>query len=202
MDTTRRGATPSGVYRSYGSKPWKEKKEVEVKKGERVEVFGKSLMVQMLLYYNIFYSICFAIIAWVSYGIKCKIYDIAWKHQMWYAVVLTMWTVFELGRLVFGYVGNLKSSVQYLIGFLSFSVLNLALVIVFYKVDKVPRNSHDRALSIVHIMFIISELVAVFFEARRQIKYHTVRFYLSLDNMDAGGDESIEMRNSHNGHRQ
>eukprot|EP01064_Diplonema_japonicum_P004156 TRINITY_DN12727_c0_g1_i1.p1 TRINITY_DN12727_c0_g1~~TRINITY_DN12727_c0_g1_i1.p1 ORF type:complete len:195 (+),score=35.44 TRINITY_DN12727_c0_g1_i1:450-1034(+) len=191
MDTTRRGATPSGVYRSYGSKPWKDQKKLEVKeRGERVEVFGKSLILQMLLYYNIWYSICFMVIAWVSYIIKCREFEIEWKHQMWYAVVLIMWTCFEVGRLLFGYVGNLKSSVQYLIGFISFSVLNLALVIVFYIVDKgLPRHSHDRALSIVHIMFIIPELVAVFFEAHRQIKYHTVRFYLSLDNMDRGSDE-------------
>ncbi|KAJ9457284.1 hypothetical protein DIPPA_52572 [Diplonema papillatum] len=169
------------LHRSYGNKPWKDKATRDEDQRERSPVYGKSLFLQMLLYYNICYSICFAAIAWVAYFWKVGVLDVEWKHQMWYGVVMGLWTSFETSRLLFGYIGNIGSRVEHLIGFCVFSILNLALVIVFYVVDKgLPRYAHDRALSTLHVMFIIPELCASFIEAKRQIRYHTVRFYLSV----------------------
>ena len=181
LRATMKGGT--GVLsRTIGTKTWGTTRDGgKADESERQKVYGKSMWLQMLLYYNMWYSICFTGIAWVAYIWKSNKYDVAWKHQVWYGVVMGLWTLFELARLLCGYIGNRTSSVQHLIGFFVFSVMNLALVIVFYMVDKgLPRQSHDRALSIVHLLFIIPELFAAFLEAQRQIKYHTVRFYLSL----------------------
>ena len=184
---------PGGVSRSYGNRPWRAgagiapnpDAQAEKEATGRYRVYGKSLTLQMLLYYNIVFSICFTLVAWAAYFHKSKSYEVAWKHRMWYGVVMLMWTIFEILRLLCGYVGNLKSSVQHLMGFFLFSVMNLALVGVFYAVDKgLPRNPHDRALSIVHFMFIFPELFTAVFEAKRQIRYHTVRYYLSLGSVE------------------
>eukprot|EP01061_Rhynchopus_euleeides_P017476 TRINITY_DN29038_c0_g1_i1.p1 TRINITY_DN29038_c0_g1~~TRINITY_DN29038_c0_g1_i1.p1 ORF type:complete len:223 (+),score=64.00 TRINITY_DN29038_c0_g1_i1:124-792(+) len=183
------------VSRSYGNRPWQRGAapapnstveaigvEKDTARG-RYRVYGKSLTLQMLLYYNIVYSLCFTVVSWGAYFHKVKLYKVAWKHQMWYAVVMMLWTAFEVVRLICGYVGNLTSSVQHLIGFVLFSVMNFALVGVFYAVDKgLPRNPHDRATAIVHFLFIVPEMITCVLEAKRQIRYHTVRYYLSLGN--------------------
>eukprot|EP01063_Lacrimia_lanifica_P038461 TRINITY_DN8204_c0_g15_i1.p1 TRINITY_DN8204_c0_g15~~TRINITY_DN8204_c0_g15_i1.p1 ORF type:complete len:225 (+),score=85.33 TRINITY_DN8204_c0_g15_i1:107-781(+) len=172
-----------GVSRSYGNTPWQQMDQQDAREPleERRVVYGRSLIFQMMLYYNVWYSLCFAVLAWWAYSHKIEAYDIAWKHRMWYGLIMGLWTSFELSRLLCGLFGNLKSSVQHLILFFVFSFLNLGLNAVFYAVDKgLPRKSYDRALSTVHFMFIIPELIACYYEVGRQIKFHTVKFYLNL----------------------
>eukprot|EP00754_Rhynchopus_humris_P007644 Rhum_TRINITY_DN13524_c0_g1::Rhum_TRINITY_DN13524_c0_g1_i1::g.60896::m.60896/K19384/TMEM17; transmembrane protein 17 len=203
----RRSKRFADVFRSHGTRPWGEGVGGEtgydtgLRAGEvggatrcRHRIYGKSLVLQMLLYYNVVYSIAFCGVAWAAYFHKVKLYSVAWKHQMWYAVVMLLWTAFECLRLSFGYIGNFRSSVQHLIGFFIFTICNVALVLVFYAVDKgLPRNSHDRALSTVHLLFIIAELFFAVFETKRQIRYHTVRYYLSLGDGDAGASGAVDM---------
>lgn len=137
-----------------------------------------SLLLQQLLYYNMFWSP-----AWFLFRIVRVFYLYAHGLQVSdpdvvRMVLMTFWTLAEPLRLSAGYYGNLKENVPWL---LIFGVLSLApqvpvcyyLMMVQYDLKPI-----DKAVQIVMALIIHIEFFVAIYAVRRVLKVQEGQFYL------------------------
>lgn len=112
---------------------------------------GSSLLLQMVMYFNVYFSLAWFLLQ--IYFVKWKLdkYDMATELQIFLPTYTFLWGVSETLRLLFGYVGNLREKVPHLLGFLLLSLvphLPLTLYFVMFQPEMLSYDSWAGAISL------------------------------------------------------
>ncbi|CAF1132330.1 unnamed protein product [Brachionus calyciflorus] len=177
----------------YASKPLgfeKMFREEETLKKREVE-YASSLPLQIILYFNAYFSIVWAIgtsFLWPILGFSSTEDTRVWIILILFSFILLV--IFEIIRLYIGYVGNLSERVPELTGFwLLTLMIELPLSCFLIAIVWVPLGTGDIklviaekipmqfALQIFHTFFVFLEVIFGFIALRVLARYQISRFH-------------------------
>lgn len=137
-----------------------------------------NLLLQQLLYYNVYYSA-----AWFT----AVIVRIVWKYRVGLTVkdpdvvrtvLLVFWLLAEPLRLLSGYYGNLQENVPWLVVFIILTLAPQTPVCYYLMMEQYHRISFDRALQIVMAIMIHLEVLVAAYTVRSMSRAQKRQFYL------------------------
>ncbi|MBN3304271.1 TM17A protein, partial [Amia calva] len=135
------------------------------------------LPLQMLLYFNVFFFPFW----WVSEVcmLELKFSLLPGYYQCLLVTGVILLTVLECSRLYLGYVGNLKERVPELAGFWLLTFLFQLPIMLFFLMDEgIIILPLERAIHIIYLLFILSEILAAFLGLKVMTRKLTLQFYL------------------------
>mmetsp|Transcript_72312 Transcript_72312/g.127444 ORF Transcript_72312/g.127444 Transcript_72312/m.127444 type:complete len:166 (-) Transcript_72312:493-990(-) len=146
-----------------------------------------SLPLQMSLYFNVWYSVC-----WLPAKIGLFIwrvhqYPIPWGFQLLQWCMLALWFFVECFRLYVGYHGSLYEKVPHLVGLVLVNLTLQGSLCYFFgwcgKTSLRPQVP-DHALAIVMAVFLTLQVFLAGLVLRRLVRRNTIQFYLNLPSND------------------
>jgi len=156
---------------------------------------ASNLPLQMLLYFNVCYSIFWGTLTLALMLFKENYLAVNTAYRMLSPLLLSIWFMIEPLRLFFGYVGNLQEKVPQLTGFWLFTLIP-QLPISFFFIVALPLRvngtstqlSFDRAGSIILLAFTAVEAVVGYMALRRMVKSQVLKFHMqrARDDGNAG----------------
>ncbi|RNA19700.1 transmembrane 17B-like, partial [Brachionus plicatilis] len=190
----------------YASRPFGFDKmlneDISLKKRE-VE-YASSLPLQIILYFNVYYSIVWAIgtcFLWPLLVTRANDDNLVWIILILFAFSLTV--ILEIIRLYMGYVGNLSERIPELFVFYFITIINFLISLGLIAVVWVPINSSNSqiligleipmqfALQIFHTFFIFLELIFGFIAIKVLGRYQISRFhYKQFDKNDLDSNQN------------
>uniref|UniRef100_A0A6T8KGF0 Transmembrane protein 17 n=1 Tax=Hemiselmis andersenii TaxID=464988 RepID=A0A6T8KGF0_HEMAN len=156
---------------------------------------ASSLPLQMLLYFNIHYSIFWTFLTLAIMIYKDTYLGVNSAYRILSPLLLSVWCLVEPLRLYFGYVGNLQEKVPQLTGFWLFTLLP-QIPIAFFFIISLPLRitgettsggeviqgsiqlPFDRAGSIVLIVMLGIEAIVGYIALRVMVKSQVLKFHL------------------------
>eukprot|EP00240_Pyramimonas_obovata_P015497 CAMPEP_0118953270 /NCGR_PEP_ID=MMETSP1169-20130426/56274_1 /TAXON_ID=36882 /ORGANISM="Pyramimonas obovata, Strain CCMP722" /LENGTH=301 /DNA_ID=CAMNT_0006900695 /DNA_START=473 /DNA_END=1375 /DNA_ORIENTATION=+ len=137
---------------------------------------ASSLTLQQMLYYNVHFTYCLFIAAFISYARKG--YFDSGKHADLTYLCSTVWLVFEPLRLLLGYSGNLQEKVPYLVVFMLITAFPQLPINAYFAFSQKNVTPFDKALGTVSLAFLFAELLVSVFAMRQIVKSQDEKFYL------------------------
>jgi len=154
-DTTARGGAPRMAHRAVAS----------------------DVTLQMLISFNVYFSVCFWVATVVSTFIKTN--GAREDFDEIRPVMICMYAVFEPARLYAGFAGNLQEQVPMLIGFVALSFC-VALPLHFYFLaGQMGAAAFDKALNLFAAVYVIAQVVAGVVAARKILASQSLSFFMS-----------------------
>lgn len=146
---------------------------------------ASNLPLQMLLYFNVFFSIFWGALTLALMLFKENYLAVNTAYRVLSPLLLSVWFVIEPLRLFFGYVGNLQEKVPQLTGFWLFTLIP-QLPISFFFIVALPLRvngtstqlSFDRAGSIILLGFTAIEGIVGYLALRRMVKSQVLKFHM------------------------
>ncbi|XP_076453221.1 transmembrane protein 17B-like [Babylonia areolata] len=136
-----------------------------------------SLPLQMLIYFNVFFSPLWFIASIVM--LEAKFSHLSQLYQIVLVSVYIVYTLIEIVRLYLGFVGNLMERVPELAGFwLLTMILQLPLILLLLLNDEALLLPLERAVHIVKALFIVCEVVMGYFAIRIMVNYQVTKYHL------------------------
>ncbi|KAL8610833.1 hypothetical protein ACOMHN_056688 [Nucella lapillus] len=149
-----------------------------------------SLPLQMLIYFNIFFSPLWFITCIVM--LEAKFSHLSQLYQIVLVSVYIVYTLIDIVRLYIGFVGNLMERVPELAGFwLLTMILQLPLILLLLLNDEAILLPMERAVHIIKALFIVSEVIVGYFAIRVMVNYQVTKYHLQqftdLEQMEEDG---------------
>lgn len=146
---------------------------------------ASSLPLQMLLYFNVQYSLFWGLITLSLMVFKENYLEVNTAYRVLSPLLLSVWFMVEPLRLFFGYVGNLQEKVPQLTGFWLFTLIP-QLPITFFFIVALPLRVNgtsiqlpfERAGSIILMCFVFTEAVVGYYALRRMVKSQVLKFHM------------------------
>lgn len=149
-----------------------------------------SLVLQMVLYYNVLFSILYAIIT--VFVLRWKILNYGgWRLELFTPYFFAFWCVAEIGRLYNGYVGNLQEKVPNLTTFVFLTFFPQFLFCAYFLFIQHPAVPFDKITNAIMFVFLIVEMFVGLRAVRRIIANKTARF--AIEYAEAFGDEGTAL---------
>ncbi|EKX33113.1 hypothetical protein GUITHDRAFT_98434 [Guillardia theta CCMP2712] len=148
---------------------------------------ASSLPLQMLLYFNVFYSIFWGALTLALMLFKENYLIVNQAYKVLSPLVLSVWFLLEPVRLYLGFVGNLQEKVPQLTGFWLLTLIP-QLPIAFFFVLSLPvrvsglplQLSFDLAGSIILTVFVFLEVIVGFFALRSIVRSQVLKFHMQV----------------------
>lgn len=93
---------------------------------------ASSTTLQMLLYFNVLYSLVFGFLFQLLYSWKLRIWDAPLSIELVTPMSFWVWACIEVIRLALGYFGNLAERVPWLMGFLMLTLFPQPVIHFFF----------------------------------------------------------------------
>jgi len=146
---------------------------------------ASSLPLQMLLYFNVQYSIFWGLMTLALMVFKESYLEVNTAYRVLSPLLLSIWFMVEPLRLYFGYVGNLQEKVPQLTGFWLFTLIP-QLPITFFFIVALPLRVNgtsiqlpfERAGSIILMCFVFTEAIVGYWALRRMVKSQVLKFHM------------------------
>ena len=146
---------------------------------------ASSLPLQMLLYFNIQFSIFWGLIILALMVVQESYFQVNTAYRVLSPLLLSVWFMIEPLRLFFGYVGNLQEKVPQLTGFWLFTLIP-QLPITFFFIVALPLRVNgqsiqlpfQRAGSIILMCFVFAEAIVGYFALKRMVKSQVLKFHM------------------------
>lgn len=146
---------------------------------------ASSLPLQMLLYFNVQYSLFWGLITLSLMVFKENYLEVNTAYRVLSPLLLSVWFMVEPLRLFFGYVGNLQEKVPQLTGFWLFTLIP-QLPITFFFIVALPLRVNgtsiqlpfERAGSIILMCFVFTEAVVGYYALRRMVQSQVLKFHM------------------------
>lgn len=160
------------------------------------EEIVSSFWLQVLLYFNVYFSGFFVVLTLVEMVYKATLP--ASPALTTPILMFVAWFAFEFGRLWLGYRGNLSEKVPHLAAFFFLSVFPQCVLVIYFVALQKPLYTLDRIIGIIYAVFLLLELIVGYYAVGVVINAQTRRFaarYTSLQHraeVEAGsGDHSL-----------
>jgi len=139
-----------------------------------------SLVLQMLLYFNVYYSFIWFITQLTVFIWKVKLNQ---ESPNFTAVAFAVWALAEPFRLGLGYSGNLKEKVPHLTAFFLLTVLPQTAILIYMVASHRNTIPFEYAASFIMIIFfLLPQIIEGYRITRKIIRLQTQRFYLQIAN--------------------
>mmetsp|Transcript_1354 Transcript_1354/g.1838 ORF Transcript_1354/g.1838 Transcript_1354/m.1838 type:complete len:207 (-) Transcript_1354:260-880(-) len=146
---------------------------------------ASSLSLQMLLYFNVQYSLFWGLITLSLMVFSENYLEVNTAYRVLSPLLLSVWFMVEPLRLFFGYVGNLQEKVPQLTGFWLLTLIP-QLPITFFFIVALPLRVNktsiqlpfQRAGSIILMCFVFVEAVVGYYALRRMVKSQVLKFHM------------------------
>ncbi|KAK7088258.1 transmembrane protein 17B-like [Littorina saxatilis] len=136
-----------------------------------------NLPLQMLIYFNVFFSPLWFIASIVM--LEAKFSYLTQLYQIVLVSVYIVYTLIELVRLYLGFVGNLMERVPELAGFwLLTMILQFPLILLLLLNDDALLLPLERAVHIIKALFVVSEVIVGYFAIRVMVNYQVTKYHL------------------------
>ncbi|KAJ8312209.1 hypothetical protein KUTeg_009582 [Tegillarca granosa] len=148
-----------------------------------------SLPLQMLLYFNIFYSPFWLTGTLVAFEVKWSYLDILYRIIL--IAIYGVYTIIEVIRLYVGFMGNLTERVPELAGCWLLTILiQFPLILLVLLNDEAIVLPLERAVHIVEAFFVFFEIVIGYFAIRTMVNYQVTKFHLrQFTDLEQLGDD-------------
>ena len=143
----------------------------------RTEEVGSSLSLQALIYFNIFYSVMYAIMGCALLVHRMTVYKVDSFYGLLMPVVFAAWACFEPFRLLSGWFGNLNEKVPSLFVFVVLSAFPQLPCMVFMTFVQRPFFPFDMASGLPMLLFLVIQLILSWLSLRRLIGRRTATFF-------------------------
>lgn len=137
---------------------------------------SSNLPLQVLIYYNWYYSLLmFVIIIGTN---AYKQITIKTSYSFIHFIFLVLWGLSEWIRLYYGYTGNIRENFPELMAFMVMTVVFATPLIVYQFVAIRVRFPVDEVVAILQIIFMVFELILGIIAVRRLVRNQTAIFFL------------------------
>ncbi|KAK7490633.1 hypothetical protein BaRGS_00018050 [Batillaria attramentaria] len=148
-----------------------------------------NLPLQMLIYFNVFFSPLWFITSIVM--LEAKFNNLSELYQIVLISVYIVYTLIEIVRLYLGFVGNLMERVPELAGFWLLTILlQFPLILLLVINDGAILLPLERAVHIVKALFVFSEVIVGYLAIRVMVNYQVTKYHLQqftdLEQLDDG----------------
>ncbi|KAK7485373.1 hypothetical protein BaRGS_00023321 [Batillaria attramentaria] len=148
-----------------------------------------NLPLQMLIYFNVFFSPLWFITSIVM--LQAKFNNLSELYQIVLISVYIVYTLIEIVRLYLGFVGNLMERVPELAGFWLLTILlQFPLILLLVINDGAILLPLERAVHIVKALFVFSEVIVGYLAIRVMVNYQVTKYHLQqftdLEQLDDG----------------
>jgi Predicted membrane protein len=140
------------------------------------------LPLQILIYYNRYYSFLMTLILISMFAYKTLYFGYG---QLYDLIIIILFEIMELSRLYFGNSGNINESFPELIAFIIISVIFSIPLLAYLFVLVTIAFPMDRAVCIVQAIFLIFELTFVIITIRKLVKNQTAIFFIRNSQPDS-----------------
>nr|KAG5698426.1 hypothetical protein BaRGS_006621 [Batillaria attramentaria] len=145
-----------------------------------------NLPLQMLIYFNVFFSPLWFITSIVM--LQAKFNNLSELYQIVLISVYIVYTLIEIVRLYLGFVGNLMERVPELAGFWLLTILlQFPLILLLVINDGAILLPLERAVHIVKALFVFSEVIVGYLAIRVMVNYQVCEEDLRLHPQQVGG---------------
>lgn len=150
---------------------------------------ASSYPLQMLLYFNLYYSI-----VWVAGQIA--IFD--WKvnrgleDPTFTAIVIAVWVITEPFRLSFGWAGNLQEKVPQLTAFFLLTIVPQIAIMLYMVAASRNVQVYEYTTSGIMLLFLLPEVFFSYYTTRTLVQIQTQRFYLQITNEHMDENDSFQ----------
>eukprot|EP00794_Sanderia_malayensis_P014265 gene14265-15752_t len=156
---------------------------------------ASNLALQVILYFNAYYSGFWFIICIVTFVAKYEKLDSVYKFVL--IVIYVIMAIIEIGRLYLGYTGNLQEKVPELAGFwLVTFILQLPLSCVLLLNETALIMPMERAANIILVLFIVFEIIQGYRAVKALTEHQVEKFHLKqfddLIEMETLSNENVE----------
>jgi len=137
---------------------------------------SSSLPLQVLIYYNWYYSLLmFVIIIGTN---SYKQITIKSSYSFIHFIFLVVWGASEWIRLYYGFIGNIRENFPELMAFMVMTVVFAAPLIAYQFIAIQVRFPVDEVVAILQIIFMAVELVLGIAAVRKLVRNQTAIFFL------------------------
>lgn len=136
---------------------------------------ASSLPLQILLFYNMLYSIVWSVMFFVIWLWKQKY---AQKADLWVGWMFGCTVLIEIIRLAMGYEGNLHEQVADVSGFWLLSFVKIGFTL-FFLTGQYLTLPIDFAVNFFMLLFDLASLIFGYTATRHMIKSESTRFYMN-----------------------
>ena len=143
-----------------------------------------STPLQMILYYNVFFSVAYFLVNLLVLRWKLLNED-GLMLEVFTPFLFALWALVEVYRLYLGYSGNLREQVPQLAGFLFISVFPQTVFVFFFLLIQKPRLPLDEIAGYVLLVFIGLELLLGYWATQAIIQNKTARFAVEYGDQGA-----------------
>ena len=153
----------------------------------QTEEVGSSLPLQMLIYFNGYYSIMFVVMSVFLTFHRLDTYMMDPFFRLLIPVVTVIWVICEPVRLYFGWSGNLTENVPGMSAFCLLTAFPVLPCTLFLAFGQAPFLPFDTAVGVPMIVFLLLEFLVSAFSLRKLIEKQTAKFFQLLQEEDIGG---------------
>jgi len=150
---------------------------------------ASSTTLQMMLYFNLFYAIVFAVLSQAMYAWKVSIWSPPLICELVTPMIFYLWVFIEATRLGLGYFGNLSERVPWLVAFWMLTLFPQPLIQMYFFVVQDAAGwfvtPMEVVLSLIFEMLYVMELAVAYRTSKRLVAKAAADFHLQpLDSAD------------------
>eukprot|EP00474_Spongospora_subterranea_P011726 CRZ12184.1 hypothetical protein [Spongospora subterranea] len=151
---------------------------------------SSSLSLQILLYYNVWYSGLYAVVNILITSFKISKYKDDQFVSVLTPILLGIWCLVEPCRLALAYAGNLQERIQHLAAFFFLTLFPQAFLVVYVLAIQKHVLTGETTSASIQIGFLVAELIIGYHTIQYIVKIQATRFRLDYGN--SGAEQLIQ----------